>query len=134
VTTVLSQWPKQFMKALDIVYDAVRAGRLQQSGRNVMVYRPRGDGRVDIECGIEVATMFDGLGEVLYCETPGGPAVTAAHIGPYDKLGDTHNAIVAWSRENGYRLAGTCWEIYGDWEEDAAKLRTDIFHLLAPQS
>jgi hypothetical protein len=24
----------------------------------------------------------------------------------------------------------TCWEIYGDWDEDPAKLRTDIFHLL----
>src|SRR5580704_4835387 len=79
VTTVLSLWPKQFMNTLDIVYDAVRAGRLQQSGQNVMVYRPRSDGRVDIECGIEVAATFDGLGEVVHCETPAGRAVGAAH-------------------------------------------------------
>ena len=131
VTTVLSRWPGQFRKALDKVYEAARAGKVQQSGQNVMVYRPRGDGRVDIECGIEAAAKFDAFGEVLYCETPAGLAVTAAHIGPYQELGASHRAIKEWSRKNGHLLTGICWEIYGDWEEDPAKLRTELFHLLA---
>ncbi|HEV3331902.1 MAG TPA: hypothetical protein VG096_13015 [Bryobacteraceae bacterium] len=130
VTTVLSKWPSQFSKALDKVYAAVRAGKVQQSGQNVMVYYPREDGLVDIVCGIEVATKFDGWGEVLYCETPGGLAATTAHIGAYQELGVSHRAIVEWSHTNGHHLTGTCWEIYGDWNEDPAKLRTDLFHLL----
>jgi effector-binding domain-containing protein len=130
VTTVLSRWPGEFMKALDKVYAAVKAGKLEQNGHNVMVYRPRADGLVDIECGIDVSTRFEGLGEVVYSETPAGPAAKTAHIGPYQQLGMSHKAIAEWCRENGHSLTGTCWEIYGDWEQDPAKLRTDLFHLL----
>ena len=28
-------------------------------------------------------------------------------------------------------LAGPCWEVYGDWHDDPAKRRTDMYHLLA---
>ena len=132
VTTVLSTWPREFMKTLDKVYEAVRAGKVKQSGQNVMVYRPRKDGQVDIECGVEVAAEFEKTGEVIYSETPAGLAATTPHIGPYQELGVSHRAIVDWSRRNGHHLTGTCWEIYGDWEEDTAKLRTDLFHLLGP--
>lgn len=130
VTTVLSKWPSQFTKHLNKVYDAVHAGKVKQSGQNVMVYRPRSDGSVDIECGIEVEVKFESIGEVEYCKTPGEAALTTAHIGPYNQLRSSHSAIVEWSRKNGHRLSGICWEIYGDWDEDPAKLRTDIFHLL----
>jgi effector-binding domain-containing protein len=130
VTTALATWPKQFMKSLDKVYDAVRAGKVHQTGHNVMVYRPRPDGLVDIDCGVEVATKFDGLGEVVYCETAAGLAVATTHIDPYGQLGVGHKAIRDWSRDNGHRLTATCWEIYGDWNEDPAKLSTELFHLL----
>jgi effector-binding domain-containing protein len=130
VTALLSEWPTQFRRHLDQVYDAVRAGRVRQSGHNVMIYRPRGDGRTDIECGIEIEGRFDPVGEVVYRETPEGMAATTAHIGPYGELGKSHRAVVEWCRANGHQLAGICWEIYGDWNEDQAQLRTDIFHLL----
>jgi effector-binding domain-containing protein len=131
VTTILSKWPSQFMNELNKVYKAVHAGKVRQTGQNVMVYHPRNDGRVDIECGVEIDAKFETTGEVAYCETPAGPALTTAHIGPYDKLGLSHCAIVDWSRKNGRRVSGICWEIYGDWDADPTKLRTDIFHLLA---
>ena len=57
-----------------------------------------------------------------------GAALTATHVGPYQNLGRTHRAIVAWSRENGHPLTGVCWEIYGDWDPDPAQLRTELFH------
>jgi effector-binding domain-containing protein len=131
VTTELAKWPGQFRKSLDKVYTASRAGKVQQSGHNVMVYYPRPDGQVDIECGIEVAAKFEPYGEVVWCQTPEGLAVTAAQIGPYQELGASHRAIVDWCRKRGHKLTGTCWEIYGDSENDPAKLRTNLFHLLA---
>jgi effector-binding domain-containing protein len=118
------------MHSLDKVYASVKVGHVRQNGQNVMVYRPRQDGQVDIECGVEAAAKFEPFGEVVYSETPLGRAVTMAHIGPYRRLGVSHAAIVSWSRQNGHSLAGVSWEIYGDWDEDPAKLRTDIFHLL----
>lgn len=122
------------MHTLDKVYAAAKAGHVRQNGHNVMVYHRRADGHVDIECGFEAAAAFEPVGEVFYCETPTGLAVTATHIGPYQQLGVTHEAIVNWSRNNGYRVTGTCWEIYGDWDADAAKLRTDVFHLVTRQT
>jgi effector-binding domain-containing protein len=130
VTTRIANWPSEFRHSLDKVYAAVRAGQIQQAGHNVMVYRNRPDGLVDIDCGIDTAGPFDSVGEIVYSTTPTGPAVTATHIGPYHLLGNTHSAIVSWAKQNGHRLAPVCWEIYGDWHEDPAQLRTDIFHLL----
>jgi effector-binding domain-containing protein len=133
VRTVLSKWPAQFRQALDKVYDAVRTGRVRQSGQNVMVYRPREDSLVDIECGVETDARFEPVGEVVYCETPSGATATTAHVGPYERLGVSHDALVGWCRRNGHPLTGVCWEVYGDWDDDPAKLRTDIFHLVHPR-
>ena len=127
---MLSRWPSQFRQELDKVYAAIRAGKVLQTGQNVMVYYPRTDGRVDIECGVEVGARFEPAGEVRYCETPGGLAMTTTHEGPYDRLGVSHRAVVDWSRQNGRRVTGIVWEIYGDWDDDTSKLRTEIFHLL----
>jgi effector-binding domain-containing protein len=132
VTTELSKWPGQFRHSLDKMYAAVKAGYVRQSGQNVMVYRSREDGRVDIECGIEIDGRFNPIGDVVYRKTPSGLAVTAAHVDPYQELRASHDAIAAWSRKNGRKLTGTCWEIYGDWKDDPAQLRTDIFHLVRP--
>ena len=130
VTTAISTWPKRFMHTLDKVYAAVRAGHVKQTGHNVMVYRHRGDGLVDIECGVEVAGKFEPIGEVVYSETPSGLAVTATHPGPYQEMNRSYDAIRDWSRKHGHQLSRTCWEIYGDWEEDPARLRTELFHLV----
>jgi effector-binding domain-containing protein len=130
VTTEISKWPGQFRSALDKVYRAIQAGHLLQNGQNVMVYYPRADGLVDIECGVETERRFEPAGEVVYHETPSGAAVTTAHIGSYERLGTSHAAVREWSRKNGYQLSGICWEVYGDWNADVTKLRTDIFHLV----
>lgn len=130
VTTVISKWPGQFRQALDKVYEAVAAGHVRQNGQNVMVYHPRHDGRFDIECGVESAESFAPVREVVCSETPSGIAVTTQHTGPYQALGSSHAAVKEWSRQNGYQLTGTCWEIYGDWNEDPAQLQTEIFHLI----
>jgi len=45
-------------------------------------------------------------------------------------LGASHRAVVEWSSKNGHRLTGVCWELYGDWCDDPANLRTDLFHLV----
>jgi effector-binding domain-containing protein len=132
VTTLLSRWPAEFRKSLDQVYAALKTGAFRQSGHNVMIYRNRHDGLVDIECGIEIENRFEPAGEALYSETPSGLAVTATHIGTYEKLGSSYRALEDWSSANGRQLTKTCWEIYGDWESDPANLRTEIFLLVQP--
>jgi effector-binding domain-containing protein len=62
--------------------------------------------------------------------TPGGAVATTVHIGPYNQMKSAHVAIHEWVRENGRHIAGPSWEVYGDWSDDPAKLRTDIYYLL----
>lgn len=86
---------------------------------------------MDVDFGVEVIRSFDRTGEVFPTETPAGRVVSALHVGPYDRIGETHEAIHRWAVANGEKFAEKSWEIYGDWTEDVTKLETTIEYLLA---
>lgn len=77
----------------------------------------------DLDCGVVTTTEPNGA-------TPAGTIATTTHIGPYSGLNEAHRALHAWVREQGHRIAGPSWEIYGHWTDDPSQLRTDIFYLL----
>jgi effector-binding domain-containing protein len=129
--TTFAEVPRVLIAGLDVVWAAVRSNSMQH-GHNVAVYRPLGGEAVDLVCGVQVAARFDDEGEVSCSETPAGNVATATHVGPYDRLGDAYDTVVAWTRQNGLRLAGVNWEVYGDWHEDPAKLETDVYMLIEP--
>ena len=84
-----------------------------------------------VDFGVQVARPFTPEGEVALAETPAGKVASALHVGPYDRIGETHQAIQAWVTANQVKLAGKSWEVYGDWTDDPAKLETQIEYLLA---
>jgi hypothetical protein len=49
-----------------------------------------------------------------------------------------HQAIRDWCSAHNLQLAGPNWEVYGHWQNewntDPAKIRTDVFYQLAPDS
>jgi effector-binding domain-containing protein len=109
------------------VWEFFRASQLPKPGRHVALYR---DCEINLEVGAEVAQPFTGNGRVVCSSTPAGLVATATHWGPYHRLGEAHGAIVQWCAQNGHALAGPNWEVYGHWEDDPARLRTDVFYLL----
>lgn len=113
-------------EACGIVWDAVKALHIK-GGRHVAIYW---NGEIDLEVGVEVADAFEGKGEVLRSATPAGPVLTTVHFGMYDRLGDAHQAIVDWAKQQNKSLAGPNWEVYGHWTDDLSQLRTDVFYLL----
>ncbi|GDY15111.1 hypothetical protein LBMAG53_39890 [Planctomycetota bacterium] len=115
----------------DAVYVAVRAGRLVPHGHNVVVYRQIRPDRAAVEAGIQVAGSFADFDRIHCSQTPGGPVASVEHIGPYHLLSATHQAVIRWCADQGATPAGIQWEIYGDWDDDPARLRTRVFHLLA---
>lgn len=129
-TAELSKWASQRLRELDKVYAGKKAGHVPQNGQNVMVYYVGANGMAEIECGIETEPAFAGWNEIHASLTPAGRAVTGTHVGPYHELHGSYRALTAWARENGHKLKPVCWEIYGDWDPDPAKLRTEIFYLL----
>lgn len=124
-------------EACGLVWKAVKAAQVKDAGRHVAVYRDAGDGFLDVEVGVEVGTAFPGRDEVVGSVTPAGDAATVIHLGPYQKLGEAHQAIRQWCAAQVRSLAGPCWEIYGhwmdEWNNDPSKIRTDIFYLLKSQ-
>ena len=110
------------------VWEFLRPQRdLLQPGRHVAVYL---DGAINLECGAEVGQRFEGSGRIICSATPGGKAATTRHVGDYARLGNAHTAIRDWCAARDCALAGPNWEIYGHWNDDPAKVYTDVCYLL----
>ena len=86
---------------------------------------------MDVDFGVEVTRPFAASGEVYLTETPTGRVAAAVHVGPYERMGETHESIHAWAAANQLSFAGKSWEIYGDPTSDSAKLETRIEYLLS---
>ena len=112
------------------VWSFIRSAGLQRPGRHTALYLDDGF----VEVGAEVSEAFTGNERIHCAQLPGGSVATTVHLGPYARLKDAHEAIREWCATHGHRFSGTCWEIYGHWEEnwntDPSKIRTDVFHLL----
>ncbi|HVY31226.1 MAG TPA: GyrI-like domain-containing protein [Polyangiaceae bacterium] len=120
------------------LHEGLRQLGVTETGRDVVVYHPQGEGMWDSPPGIHVEIGVQ-LKEplhvekppVLRSETPAGRAAHALHVGPYQLLPEAHHAIHQWCREHGHTLAGLNWEVYGPHHaDDPSKLRTDVFYEL----
>ncbi len=121
----------QEIKALlDRVYPAVKAAQVPHPGINWVVYH--GDGRMFAGLEADVADVADpariGL-ERLALHLPRYAA--AKHIGPYQQLPITGDALRTAVAAQGLRLGWPMIEIYGHWTSDESKLETDILIALA---
>jgi effector-binding domain-containing protein len=117
--------------ACGTVWGVVRAQQLAGAGRHVALYW---DDAINLEVGVELDGPFAGHGEVVPSATPAGAVAMTTHSGPYDRLGEAHQAILRWCADHGHTLAGPSWEIYGHWTDDCdrdpTRIRTDVFYLL----
>jgi len=130
----ISQISAVWRPALDQVWAFLRQHPgLRTDGHNVFLYHHPANQQLpmDVDFGVEVTRSFDREGEVSPAETPAGKVAATRHIGPYEKLGETHQAIHAWAATNNVTFAGKSWEVYGDWTEDTAKLETRVEYLLS---
>jgi effector-binding domain-containing protein len=119
--------------ALDQVWAFLKANGGLRPGHNLFLYHhpARRDEAMDIDFGVQVARPFEREGDVQCVTTPAGEVASTIHVGPYDQLGDAHNAIHAWCAANNRKIAQASWEIYGDWSDDPAVLETTVKYLLA---
>lgn len=69
--------------------------------------------------------------EVKAAHIPGGRVITAAHMGDYAKMKDTYDALHAEVKAKSLRRIPMSLEIYGDWNDDPAQVRTDLHLYLA---
>jgi effector-binding domain-containing protein len=88
---------------------------------------PEGDA-FEVEAGFIVPQPVEGEGRVVPGETPETDALTTVHIGPYGRLADAYEAIQAWAREHGGKLAEGMWELYYSGPETPPdQMRTEVY-------
>jgi effector-binding domain-containing protein len=116
---------------LDQVWPLLRAQGVR-TGHNVVIYHPGEDGSFPIDAGVEVFGEFTAAGEVRPVSTPAGEVATTAHFGEYSEMAGAYTALERWCAEHARPPAGLNWEVYGDWDDNPANRRTDVYFLLAP--
>ena len=123
--------PRFFSKAYHAV--AARAAEIgaEIAGLPFGRYRPLDceSHEFEVEAGFPVAGMLSGAGEVEVSVLPAGPAAVAWHIGPYESMVVTYDAVTSFLNEQHAEPMGPPWEVYhsdpSD-EPDPAKWRTEI--------
>jgi effector-binding domain-containing protein len=128
-TTTPSQLGASIVQCLNVVWPVLRQQGVR-TDHNVVVYRASGGGPITVDVGVEVLSAFEDRGDVRHVLTPSGEVATTAHFGEYSDMGRAYSALERWCADHGRAPAGVNWEVYGDWEEDPAKRRTDVFFLL----
>ncbi len=126
--TTWEEFPTLWRELLDQVWAFLRGTDLRTDGHNVMLYK---DDVPNVEVGVQVTRAFPPSGRVVPSTLPAGRAAMTVHRGPYERLGDAHKAVLDWCALQGIELAGSRWEVYGDWDDDPAQLQTTVYWLLA---
>jgi effector-binding domain-containing protein len=76
-------------------------------------FYPRMPGEtVEVAAGFPVARPITASGEVEPMVLPGGRMVRGVHVGPFESLGQTYEALMAWVGAQGLTLAEGMWETY----------------------
>ena len=130
-TTAPQRLGAEIVRLLDVVWPVLREQGVR-TDHNVVVYRVGEAGTLNVDVGVEVLSSFEDRGEVRHVLTPSGEVATTAHFGEYADLGHAYSALERWCTDHGRSPAGVNWEVYGDWEEDPTKRRTDVYFLLEP--
>jgi effector-binding domain-containing protein len=119
--------------ALDRVWAFLRRQEgLRTDGHNIFLYHhpAQREDPMDIDFGVEVSGPFEAEGEVRPAQTPAGEVARTAHVGPYDRIKEAHDAVHAWREAHGRDIGAASWEIYGDPAADGS-VEVQVVYLLA---
>jgi hypothetical protein len=123
---------QEFGRYLDRVYAAGKSGAVALDGQNIFIYRALSGELLTVDFCVGNTAPFQSAGAVVPLTTPPGVAAMTTHVGDYGRLGEANAAIIAWCRANDRVRAGPSWEVYGHWNADPSRLRTDVYYLLQP--
>jgi effector-binding domain-containing protein len=77
--------------------------------------------QLDVEVIEPITRRFDGNDKITVYELPAVENMACIiHKGPFSTIPETNDALFAWVKKNGYKIAGPLREIYhkGDWVTD----------------
>jgi effector-binding domain-containing protein len=117
--------PEFFGRAFGAVSAALEAQRVQPAGPPFALYRGMPTEIVDVEAGFPVSTTVAAVDGVRAGRLPACRAFQAMHVGSYDTLGATYDAVKQRMAEGGLKASDDMWEYYlSDQSTDPATWRT----------
>lgn len=131
-STTWSEFPGLWRRLSGDVWDCLRAGGVTSGCPNVMLYRDRPDGGVDVEIGVELRVPCELTGDVVGSKLPAGRVASVEHRGPYERMGEAYEAFDAWRAATGVPKPAVHWETYGPHSDDPERLSLTISWLLEP--
>ncbi len=116
-------------EAFPKIYHAVVSAGVEPAGMPLAVYFEMGPEETTFECAIPVPGLFTASGDVQPSSVGGGEAAFTVHVGPYDTIGQTWEALMGWLAAQGKTAAGHGWESYVDepGQVPDAELRTELY-------
>jgi effector-binding domain-containing protein len=128
-TTSRAKLGPTIIAMLDQIWPVLREQGVR-TDHNVVIYYGSTEQGFDIDVGVETLSEFTGPGPIALAQTPSGEVATIAHFGDYADMGPAYAALEQWCVDNDRQPTGVRWEVYGDWDDDPTKRRTDIYFAL----
>ena len=128
-TVPMDELPTFFARAFATTAAALAKQGHAPAGPPFGLYRGMPTTVVDVEAGFPVSTPVEPTGAVVPSTLPGGRAVEAVHIGPYDTMGETYGQVEQWMVGQRLQPGPVVWESYlsdPQRETDPATWRTLI--------
>jgi len=88
------------------------------------------EGMILVEAGIPLATGIEGEDVIQASSTPGGKAVKAVYMGPYEKMAVVYEALEQYIKVMQLEPLGLAYEVYitdPQKEPDPAKWETHVY-------
>ncbi len=125
----IADMPAFFQRAFVAAAAAAAASGVEITGPPFGFYPEMPTEIVAVEAGFPVSAPIETVGDVHPLMLPGGRAVRALHVGPYETMATTYIGLQAWMAEQGFHPADGMWESYLSdprIEPDPATWRTEI--------
>lgn len=120
-------------EAFHTVADHLRATGNAPTGLPFARYHRLDENRFHVEAGFPVAQHVEPSDGVRGSNLPGGDVAVTTHIGPYDDLEATYEALGTWLESRTAAPAGDAWEVYFTGpDEPPSQWRTDIYQPYTP--
>jgi effector-binding domain-containing protein len=125
----IADLPGFFERAFEEAATAASASGVDIVGPPFGLYPQMPTETVTVEAGFPVSAPVELHGQAHRLVLPGGRAVQATHVGPYDTMEQTYTKLWSWMADQGLQPAVGMWECYLSdprVERDPATWRTRI--------
>lgn len=130
--TAMQDIPAFLAKAYGEIAEYGQLHNIQFTGAPYAMYFNMDMDNLEIEAGFPVAGIFEGSGNVICGNLPGGRQFMTTHTGPYDGLAQTYDKVSEYAEENNIAFETTMYEQYlnSPEETEPEKLVTEIYFII----